>query len=198
MEEQTVVAVSEDVTGAGMELWRVRLQRPDGSFREHIFPKMTLDARAAEYGIDPADVDVILDVILHEPFIAHPGDPRNYADDPAAKAGHRVKTANAIGVAKKGQEAPDVPAWLFNADSVSQAREAHLLRVAYCRKNTVRIVAQKGAQAADPLDAIRAAHTPDLDLIATIADNVDRERRRLRSDHTARSDRTPRAGKDKT
>ncbi len=186
MEEQTVVAVSEDVTGAGMELWRVRFQRPDGNFREHIFPKMTLDARAAEYGIDPDDVDTLLDVILAEPFIPHPGDPRNHADDPAAKAGHRVKATSPIGAVKKGQQ---VPAWLFNADSTEQAREAHLARVAHCRANTVRIARPKGARASDPLDVIRAAHTPDHDLIATIADNVEGERRRLRSD------RAPRTGK---
>lgn len=186
MEEQVVVAVAEDTTTEGLELWRVKFERPDGSIREHIFPKMTLDARAAEYGISPEDVDTLLDVILAEPYILHPGDARNHAADPAAKAGHRVKAANTVGAVKKGQ---DVPAWLFNADNIEQARQAHLARVAHCRASTVRIVRPKGARAPDPLDVIRAAHTPDHKLIAEIADNVDQERRRLR---------TPRTGKSQT
>lgn len=39
----------------------------------HCFPKDTLEWRAAEYGIDPADTDALLDIVLAEPFLM-PGD----------------------------------------------------------------------------------------------------------------------------
>lgn len=35
----------------------------------HAFPTETLAWRAAEYGIDPADVDTLLEVVLHEPYM---------------------------------------------------------------------------------------------------------------------------------
>ena len=35
----------------------------------HVFPKDTLEWRAAEYGIDPADTQTLLDIVLFEPHI---------------------------------------------------------------------------------------------------------------------------------
>ena len=35
----------------------------------HQFPCDTLEWRAAEYGIDPADVDTLLDIVLAEPYL---------------------------------------------------------------------------------------------------------------------------------
>lgn len=43
----------------------------------HFFPDVCFPGRAAEYGIDPADVDTLLDVILNEVFI----DPREIDHD---------------------------------------------------------------------------------------------------------------------
>lgn len=39
----------------------------------HVFPPDTLEWRAAEYGIDPTDLDTLLDIVLNEPFAE--GDP---------------------------------------------------------------------------------------------------------------------------
>jgi hypothetical protein len=36
----------------------------------HAFPHDALEWRAAEYGIDPSDVDTLMDIILTEPYIA--------------------------------------------------------------------------------------------------------------------------------
>lgn len=40
----------------------------------HVFPRDTLAIRAGEYGLDPTDTALILDVVLHEPFISYPDD----------------------------------------------------------------------------------------------------------------------------
>lgn len=37
----------------------------------HVFPADTLEWRAAEYGIDPSDTDMLLRVVLYEPLIDH-------------------------------------------------------------------------------------------------------------------------------
>lgn len=60
-------------------LWRVRYAKPSGGFLAHVFPRHIFAARAAEYGIDPADVDTLITMVLHEPFI-RPDDPERHAD----------------------------------------------------------------------------------------------------------------------
>jgi len=49
--------------------WRVffDVSGPDGSkVHGHVIPVDAFGWRAAEYGIDPADIDTLLDVVLHE------------------------------------------------------------------------------------------------------------------------------------
>lgn len=103
--------------------WQVALIRPDGNTVNHVMPTTILEWRAAEYGIDPADVDALVDVILHEPHIPMIDDgtrgPR-YADD-----------------------GPD----LWTAENTTTAREAHLARIQTC---PVRIDV-KGVKALDPI-----------------------------------------------
>ncbi|MGW0575110.1 hypothetical protein ACWD25_03890 [Streptomyces sp. NPDC002920] len=70
-------------------------------------PKTILDWRAAEYGIDPADVDALLDIVLHEPHMA----------DADSQYGTR-----------RGDAGPD----LWTAESTDAAREAHLARIKEC------------------------------------------------------------------
>ena len=55
----------------------------------HIMPPDTLAIRAGEYGLDPADTALLLDVVLHEPFLEYaPGD-------------HPLWTAPSIAVARE-------------------------------------------------------------------------------------------------
>lgn len=51
--------------------------RADGSIvvGHHKFPVDTLEWRAAEYGIDPTDLDTLLDIVIHEPFLGDPDRP---------------------------------------------------------------------------------------------------------------------------
>ncbi|MFI5687909.1 hypothetical protein [Streptomyces sp. NPDC051636] len=63
-----VESVDEQRHGA-TDCWHVVTRAADGHGLTHVFPKATLEWRAAEYGIDPTDVDTLLDVVLHEPFL---------------------------------------------------------------------------------------------------------------------------------
>jgi hypothetical protein len=91
-----------DAKDDGNGHWVVAMTRvhDDGSTEEgsHVFPKDALEWRAAEYGIDPADRDTLLDIILTEP--------------------HLSEEDRAVG--------PD----LANADTVDEARAAHITRCA--------------------------------------------------------------------
>lgn len=40
----------------------------------HIMPPETLAIRAGEYGLDPADTALLLDIVLHEPFLEYAND----------------------------------------------------------------------------------------------------------------------------
>jgi hypothetical protein len=65
---RTVESVEEQRHG-DTDCWHVVTRAADGHGLTHVFPKATLEWRAAEYGIDLADTDTLLDVILHEQLL---------------------------------------------------------------------------------------------------------------------------------
>ncbi|WP_069769799.1 hypothetical protein [Streptomyces sp. LUP30] len=88
--------------------WQITLTRPDGNKVNHVMPTSALDWRAAEYGIDPTDTEALMEILLHEPYMAVVDDPQHgpqYADS-----------------------GPD----LWAADSTATAREAHVARIKGC------------------------------------------------------------------
>ena len=125
MPEKWTIVESAVVSVQGVPCWQVLMLKPDGTHHAHLMPGGTLEWRAAEYGIDPDDVDALLEVVLHEPYMATVDDvehgPR-YADN-----------------------GPD----LWTADNTDEARDAHLARVKAC---PVRIDV-KGEKALDPIRA---------------------------------------------
>ena len=172
-DEWTVADVRETVEGDGVPCYRVYLDTPRGTHL-HVFPADTLEWRAAEYGIDPSDVDTLLDIVLHEPHIDEPGNPFAIA---------------------AGQAVPDDGPTLFTADTVDQAREAHLRRIERVKADKVRIsirpparrpdaaVAARGA--GDPLDVIRRRQL-DPERVAAKAKLVAAERARVATARRAR------------
>lgn len=70
MPESIHVTAVETAVVAGTPCWVVHQTRGDGSAHVHVFPPETLAWRATEYGIDPADTDTLLELILHEPHMA--------------------------------------------------------------------------------------------------------------------------------
>lgn len=108
---------------SGRPCWQITLLRPDGAKHLHLMPGATLEWRAAEYGVDPKDVDTLLEIVLHEPHMQTVDNPQHgprYADS-----------------------GPD----LWTADSTDAARTAHLARVQAC---SVRIDVT-GVQALDTI-----------------------------------------------
>jgi hypothetical protein len=123
----------------GVLYWLVHKVAPNGGGHGHAFPPETLAWRAAEYGLD--DVDEILDIILHEPYL--PDEPDR--DDAALRAGLVTSTR------------PDAePITLFNAASTAEALAAHRLRIADVKETRAHV--RPPGKGKDPLDAIRRAH----------------------------------------
>lgn len=171
---RTVTDVATERLGSeAVPVWRVRTADAEGHIHEHIFPHVTLAWRAAEYGIDPADTQALLDVILHEPLLPDLDDPSEAAKDPAALAGMTVPARQARGPVRKGDP---VPVRLHNADTIDDARTAHLLRISAI-KSTVRV--DPPERGPNPLKPILDTAV-DPAQVADFASRVDQTRRRLR------------------
>jgi hypothetical protein len=134
----TIDSVTERLA-KGAPRWVVHHIDQNGNGGGHVFPKETLEWRAAEYGL--TDVDEILDMILHEPHL--PDEPDK--DDAAARVGLVTSTRTDA-----------EPITVFNAASTADALAAHRLRIADVKQNRVRFT--PAAKGKDPLDAIRAAN----------------------------------------
>lgn len=103
----SVVSVRQAVEGdQEIPCWRVSVRGPGGMQYEHAFPLATLEWRAAEYGIDPADIDTLLHVILHEPHLTAPEE--------------------------NGGGPRDKSPTLWEATSTAQAHAAHMKRIQDC------------------------------------------------------------------
>lgn len=143
--------------------WQVLMQDAETGMRHaHIFPHTVFQIRSAEYDIDPDDIETLLDIVLHEPHIPEPTFPHNHAADAGLLAGHTVQDNGVT-----------VPAWLYNANTIVQARSAHLERIRHVKENVLLVRTQPG----DLLDAIREAHSPDAEFIATTREHVLHTRR---------------------
>lgn len=141
--EYLVTNVDETYATHGMELWRVTSMRPDNILHCHVFPKTTMQSRAAEYGIDPNDTDTLLDIVLHEPYMVSPLDHFYDEDeDPVVKAGLMGTAKSVIQNLRTGKVIrPGEPmaAWCYNCCEET-ARDAHLMRLNHCKSNRVHIL----------------------------------------------------------
>lgn len=171
-----VTGLTEYYPNPDTPCWLVEAFRSDGHTYRHIFPKATLAYRAAEYGIDPADTDQLIDIVLHEPFAPSPDDALTAADDPAIAAGLFSPAVSARGTVRAGDMRPTT---LFTAATTADAREAHLLRIQYAKVHTAEFVMPKGKP--DPLKTLRTTAV-DRDLVAAHAARVDQQRRHLQGE----------------
>lgn len=125
------------------DFWEVHVDRGGGIKWAHVFPKNLLDWRAAEYGIDPADVDTLVDIALHETMVPTQLDEQTNAQ-------------------LKAKALP----WLLDADNTDDARKYHLQRIRTA-PNQLQV---KGNKALDP---IRQGHKPNHDFVSQAAQMVD-------------------------
>lgn len=138
MDIYEVQDVEMTTTRQGQPIWLVSMLKPDGTVHCHAFPPATVEWRMAEYGVA---LDEALDIVLHEPWAVDPMDPVQPRPDPAARM-----------TVRRPGSAVDEPIRLHNAPTISDAREAHRLRIADA-KTRIQVKAPKGKP--DPLDAIR-------------------------------------------
>lgn len=155
----TIDRVGERTTN-GAPRWTVHHVDQDGNGGGHVFPKDTLEWRAAEYGI--SDVAELLDIVLHEPYLPDVPD----RDDAAARVGL---------VTSAGPEAE--PITLFNAPSTADAVAAHRLRIADVKRRHTRVVPP--ANGKDPLAVIKADHGIDTSRLRAKREAVDEHRWQL-------------------
>lgn len=101
---KVVVDAVEQVVQNGMTVWRIRCTRTHEDGTElptmHVLPVDALEWRAAEYGIDPTDLDTLVDIVLAEPFLNQRDFPSGEAlwDAPTvedAKTAHVARCARA-------------------------------------------------------------------------------------------------------
>lgn len=140
--------------------WTVTRQffHDDGTIEDgvHVFPLDTLEWRAAEYNIDPGDVDTLLDIVLMEPYLT----PEDWA------LGFRLHDAPDVATARQDHLARCARVKLRHRVSTRSAPAVGL-----------------GARAADreppahPLDPIRRDHGIDPGVIAVKAEYVANLRR---------------------
>ncbi|MGW3821793.1 hypothetical protein ACWEAF_05660 [Streptomyces sp. NPDC005071] len=183
--EYEIVAVGEYHPNPHTPCWAVDMVKPDGTEHRHVFPQDTLAWRAAEYGIDPADTDQLLDIVLHEPWAPHPEDTITADKDPVLAAGLMSPALESRGTVQAGDP---VPTTLYTADTTEQAREAHLMRIQYAKDNVVRAAPRTGK--ADPLAAIKARGV-DRSRVAAYEERVGMNRRQLRGERIQRTDPAP-------
>ncbi|MEV0617556.1 hypothetical protein AB0I81_29840 [Nonomuraea sp. NPDC050404] len=105
-------------------LWGLKMVRPDGESMLGMMPHSTMEWRAAEYCIDPDDIDTILDVILHEPWIPA-------ADDPFAA--QNPKLAEVI------DQIRDMPTCWTRGVSDQDRRDACLAKIALVKESIARV-----------------------------------------------------------
>jgi hypothetical protein len=153
--EYTVQTVGEYWPNPDTPCWHIVMLKPDGTLHDYVFPQATLENLAAEYGIDPAAVEDLLDIALHQPFAPSPDDPGG--EDPAGAAGLLSPALVSRGTARKGDL---IPTTLYTAADAGEALAAHRIRIEYAKQNRVRVVAPKAGKP-DPLDMIRASHGID-------------------------------------
>lgn len=137
-----VVELKEYWANANTPCWLLKRKRDhDDRLISHLFPKMTLSARSVEYGISEEDGETLLDVVLHEPFVADPYWPDQVAGaDPAVKAGLVVPSPINVGSVSIGDE---VGVTCHSADTLADGCRAHQLRIEEAKNNTAAVRCDK-------------------------------------------------------
>jgi len=126
-----VVYVIDQMLGKDTPGWQVGLAKPDGTMHSHHMPKLTMTARAVEYGIDVEDTELLWDIAVHEPWMIHPLDDMylaKHGPDPAVALGLTVP--DGLG----GQRGVTC----HTAPTIEVGRAAHLARLEHCKSTIVK------------------------------------------------------------
>ncbi|MEQ4723760.1 hypothetical protein [Nonomuraea sp. B19D2] len=166
----------------GTTYWALDLLRPDGVKILQVMPTELLESLSAEYDIPPDDVDQLLDIALHQPFL------------PVPRRDRQLAVSSALGVASPtavaaAEQAESEPVTLWNAPTIDDARRSLLARIeelkqkvrvlpfgqssAAAKTRALNRAGLAGAEAAaiveaptDPLDLIRSTAVFDKHALA--------------------------------
>lgn len=156
-----IVDIFEGELTPGVEGWDIIQRTPDGSLRAHAIPKVALEWRAAEYGLE--SVDEIFDILLHEAYVGYG------IVTPPSTMNSVIKSDTPP---KKSRVAAEVPLpGLYEAKSTQEARDAHRERIAKVKTDTIRVTDPQGL-----LSYITANPEMDSDSIREKRERVDTQR----------------------
>lgn len=135
------------------DLFAVRRADADGNeMYVHVFPKDTLEWRAAEYGIDPDDFDTLLSIVLYEPLLSsHDVDHPKHLFNAGSIAEARDYHLGQINAVRKFRPLEDPDGHL---DKIRSGHYMHPEAVGLKRADVARgrsqRAAERAAKAADP------------------------------------------------
>ncbi|PZG20593.1 hypothetical protein [Nonomuraea aridisoli] len=131
-----------------------------------MLPNTEMEWRCAEYGIDPDDLDTLLEIALYEPHLPSPDDPlawQNAACAALLEEIHGLPTCWTPGV-------PDV-----------ERRAAHLARIDAVKRHMVRIEDAPHSDRAAALAYVGSARTAPEDPLAPLRQGVRLDPARVQS-----------------
>jgi hypothetical protein len=165
--------VNQLATDDGAEpMWGISRVRPDGVPHMHIIPHSTWEWRCAEYGIDPDDMDTLLDIVLHEPWIPDPDDALSMLQPGAAavlKETRGLPTCWTSGV----PDADRLAAHLARIESVKTNRVVMVAETQEMRQGVVDFVGLAMTVPEDPLEPVKTLTRLDPARVAARRKSVD-------------------------
>lgn len=164
------VVSAELVQNGDERMWMLgtRVDRGDGSpveMRAHVMPEDTLEWRAAELGIDPADTDTLLRIVLVEPYLT----------DDTADPNRALHTAETT-VDARTHHLQRINARLGATGRIRGRRGAGQVRAAGPR---AKVLLHSGTE--DPLAVIKRESPIDPDFVAVKREYVARVRDEVRT-----------------
>ncbi|MET7334383.1 hypothetical protein [Nonomuraea sp. NPDC005650] len=136
-------------------MWGIVCVRPDAVAHMLIIPHSTWEWRAAEYAVDPDDLDTLLDVVLHEPWIPAPDDPLARTDPTVVQvlqATHGLPTCWTPGVS----DADRLAAHLARVQAVKTYRASLEPERQQFRQDVLAYVGLDVTAPPDPLEPVKA------------------------------------------
>lgn len=165
-----VLAVQTDPMGGTFRAAQ-EMAQPDGSTRlvQYVMPVDVLEWRAAEYGIDPKEVDLLMDLVLYEPLVP----PVEGETTPPLFTASSVEEAREIHVGRvmavKQKLRPVPNAWKSNPQRVNRFNQAGVDQ------------SWIDAITTDALEHIRTGHLMNEEVVAEKAALISHARRNIRS-----------------
>lgn len=143
----------------------MRVTRDDGTdfMQLHVFYPETLEWRAAEYGIEPTDLDTLIDIVLTDPF--------DDEDDPLWQVETREEARDLMLAKVQARKERITPAQRRNGKS----------RADICREAGI---PEEYAVAAeeDPIEYLKRAARVNPEVVEMLKEHVDKQREKLKDE----------------